>query len=123
MVTDLISRQAAIDAIYHHLPGKTFEECAQMLHEVPSTVSKTEQVDCISRQKAMASPQRMYDARSGIEWVPVYWLKNLPSAVPEVIRCKDCIHYNEEIAICYYRNMPRQGECFCSDGERLAIEE
>ena len=33
---DLIDRQAAIDAIYHHFPDKTREECAMVLHEVPS---------------------------------------------------------------------------------------
>ena len=36
--------------------------------------------DLISRQKALASHQRMYDAKSGIEWVPVFWIKNLPPA-------------------------------------------
>ena len=35
-MSDLISRQAAIDAIYHHLPDKTMAEITQMLHEVPS---------------------------------------------------------------------------------------
>ena len=39
--------------------------------------------DLISRQKALASHQRMYDAKSGIEWVPVFWIENLPSAQPE----------------------------------------
>lgn len=33
---DLIDREAAIDAIYHHFPGKSREECAMILHEVPS---------------------------------------------------------------------------------------
>ena len=33
---DLISRQAAIDAIYHHLPSVSRTRARTMLHEVPS---------------------------------------------------------------------------------------
>ena len=35
MNDDWISRKAAIDALYHHLVEKTWDECAQILHEVP----------------------------------------------------------------------------------------
>ena len=35
-MNDLINREAAIDALYHHLPEKSREECAAILHEVPS---------------------------------------------------------------------------------------
>jgi hypothetical protein len=33
---DLISRECAINALYHHLPSKSMEECTVILHEVPS---------------------------------------------------------------------------------------
>ena len=33
---DAISRQAAIDAIYHHLPSVSRTRARTMLHEVPS---------------------------------------------------------------------------------------
>lgn len=33
---DLISREDAINAIYHHFPQMTMRECADVLHEVPS---------------------------------------------------------------------------------------
>ena len=33
-MSDLISRQSAINALYHHLPHMTREECAAILHEV-----------------------------------------------------------------------------------------
>ena len=48
---DLIDREAAVDAIYHHLPSVSRTRARTMLHEVPS-------------------------------------------AQPEVIRCKDCIYYD-----------------------------
>ena len=35
-MSDLISRQAAIDAIYHHLPSVSRTRARTMLHEVPS---------------------------------------------------------------------------------------
>ena len=50
---DLISRQAAIDAIYHHLPSVSRTRARTMLHEVPS-------------------------------------------AQPEIIRCKDCKHWRQQ---------------------------
>ena len=47
---DLIDREAAVDAIYHHLPSVSRTRARTMLHEVPS-------------------------------------------AQPEIIRCKDCKHH------------------------------
>ena len=35
-MSDLISRQSAINALYHHFPHMTREECAAILHEVGS---------------------------------------------------------------------------------------
>ena len=35
-MNDLISREDAINALYHHLPNKTREEVTGLLHEVPS---------------------------------------------------------------------------------------
>lgn len=51
-MSDLISREDAINAIYHHFPNMTMGECANVLHEVPS-------------------------------------------AQPEIIRCKDCKYQDE----------------------------
>ena len=35
-MSDLISREDSINAIYHHFPSMTMGECANVLHEVPS---------------------------------------------------------------------------------------
>lgn len=47
---DLISRQEAIDAIYHHFPSVSRTRARTMLHEVPSAqpepVSKQMQGNC-----------------------------------------------------------------------------
>ena len=78
--------------------------------------------DLISRQKALASHQRMYDAKSGIEWVPVFWIENLPSAEPErkkgkwifeeckgntYFRCSEC----GEIVASAFMGFPRYEYC------------
>ena len=34
-MSDPISREDAINAIYHHFPNMTMGECANVLHEVP----------------------------------------------------------------------------------------
>ena len=39
---DLISRQAAIEAIYHHFPSVTREYATDVLHLVPSALTKRE---------------------------------------------------------------------------------
>lgn len=39
--------------------------------------------DLISRDDALNSNYRMYDAKSGIEWIPVFHIRDLPSAEPE----------------------------------------
>lgn len=37
----------------------------------------------------------------------------------EPMLCKDCVHYNAELCLCYYHNMRTTAEWFCADGERL----
>ena len=43
---DLIRRQAAIDAIYHHLPSVSRTRARTMLHEVPSAQPERTCVNC-----------------------------------------------------------------------------
>ena len=41
-MSDLIRREDAINAIYHHFPSMTMGECANVLHEVPSAEPEKE---------------------------------------------------------------------------------
>lgn len=77
---DLISREDAINAIYHHFPSMTMGECANVLHEVPS-------------------------------------------AQPEIIRCKDCKYQDENWRRVSVRWLPcmdvRTGSnWYCGSAER-----
>lgn len=80
-MSDLIDREAAVDAIYHHLPSVSRTRARTMLHEVPS-------------------------------------------AQPEIIRCKDC-EYGEqdEVGRWFCRSLGCQignedGSGYCADAER-----
>ena len=48
-MSDLISRQAAIDAIYHHLPSVSRTRARTMLHEVPSAQQEQRWIPCSER--------------------------------------------------------------------------
>lgn len=93
---DYISRQAAIDAL-----------CA--LYEYQRSIDPTEAADLVR--------QGIFLAEKKIE--------KLPSAQPEIIRCKDCKHYTEpNIEYCeLYGAMILWGkDDFCSRGERRTDE-
>ena len=63
------------------------------LEERTKERTETHVCDCISKQDAINAPIKMVS--EGLEWVPVYHLKELPSAEPEPIR----INLNEPIRV------------------------
>ena len=82
-MNDLISRQAAIDALHMHL---------------------------MYRMGTDSNKKRLDE-----------WINNLPSAQPEIIRCKDCRHRDAETGFCEGRGWPMQlvpDDGFCDKGER-----
>lgn len=46
---DLIDREAAVDAIYHHLPSVSRTRARTMLHEVPSAQPEQKWIPCSER--------------------------------------------------------------------------
>lgn len=93
--------------------------------------------DLISRQAAIDGKITIQRA-NGVEIyydeaVPVSYLKYLPSAQPEIIRCKDCKYWNSgscecrEIAVnCqdyYVGDMETEAEHFCGYAERREVTE
>ena len=66
--------------------------------------------DLISRQAAIDA----LDCINGVEEV----LKSLPSAQPEIVRCKDCYHYPSKYADCPMIGWARNENDFCSKAER-----
>lgn len=76
--------------------------------------------DTISRQAAIdiADDLRTYISVVGY-WAWIERLKKLPSAQTEIIRCKDCKHYNAgfECLIEGY-GIERNKNWYCADAER-----
>ena len=91
---DLISRQAAIDAIEHRLAEPAYQHTGEDWY-IGMNCAESE----------------LYD---------------LPSAQPEIIRCRDCkhwgIHKRLNIPWCREMHIDRGAEDFCSFAERRTDE-
>jgi hypothetical protein len=77
--------------------------------------------DTISRQAAI-------DVVKGIDRYFVRYIEELPSAQPEIIRCKDCKFYTEmrtdlKTGICSLACRHLGDDGFCSEAERRTDEE
>ena len=78
--------------------------------------------DCISRQEAIddiwtVSPLARLDRK----WVD-RWLRQLPSAQPEIIRCRECKFASGDSRICMKFDHSPIGELdFCSFAERREV--
>ena len=60
---------------------------------------------------------KLFDDRSVVDVI-----NELPSAQPEIIRCKDCWHYPSEYADCPMIGWARNENDFCSKAERRTDE-
>ena len=75
--------------------------------------------DVISRQAAIDAHYE-YCNKHPDAGFPVWSLKileDLPSAQPEIVRCKECV-YADENYHCDYMTTWNYGDCFCSYGKR-----
>ena len=85
---DLIDREAAVDAIYHHLPSVSRTRARTMLHEVPSAQPEPCE-DAVSRKMAMdaitaSTPYCVVPDDYHISVVDMeFRISTLPSVTPE----------------------------------------
>ena len=91
--------------------------------EAQNDVVKTQNdvIDSILRADAIAVIRKNHYRLQGkgmTEEVLIADLEALPSAQPEVIRCKDCYHYPSEYADCPMIGWARNENDFCSKAER-----
>ena len=98
-MSDLIDRQAAIDAL-----DRIFDQCEEIDAHLPK-----------------GDPDR-----TGYKMYPDYmtvwkYLHQLPSAEPEVVRCKDCKYYNP-IGVCIEMSSAVCENSFCCWAERRTDE-
>lgn len=103
--------------------AKPEKEFLEWLNE---DVPDTNVGDTISRQEAMYIKVSHGINEDGIIYVPlvevINHLKNLPSAQPEIVRCKDCKNFrrwvNTDIAFCDRTETNVSSNDFCSRAER-----
>ena len=154
---DLISRQAAIDAILHITNCKSVRELFEynQLHHltemwsggVNDAIDAVIGVDSAQLGTDTISRQEAIDEILGQPPEPHYpsWyaeqIKRLPSAQPEIIRCKDCKYrmpydwmfsetwqsqnmddYPDDEIGCLYCDMAMKADDFCSRAERRTDE-
>ena len=117
---DLISRQAAIDVV------KGIDRYfVRYIEELPSAQPEPCE-DTVSRQRLLSDLKElvaawkkypvMAEQIKGVE-AAIGYVEAIPSAQPEIIRCKDC-RFNDGVAYCemHYRDV--KGNDFCSWAER-----
>jgi len=135
---DLIERQAAIDAVSNMLRRKfgiggdlaeiTLAGLPSAQPETHEERTETHSCDCIERQAAIEVLEERLHANgySNVALVSelnrsIGYLMRLPSAQPEIVRCKDCIFHG----LC--RTSPKwavapKDDWYCADAERRTNE-
>ena len=89
------------------------------------TISRQAAIDALCKQCTVDRPETCSTIQKGDKWCEeVYTLFKLPSAQPEIIRCKDC-EYGEqdEVGRWFCRSLGCQignedGSGYCADAER-----
>lgn len=138
-VGDMISRQAAIDALHmdtsiipfekaREYADATISEIRNRLEKLPSAQPETNcsefpnNSDTISRQAAI---DELDKGAWGVEWdkaLAKAMIESLPSAHPEIIRCRECKFASGDSRICMKFDHSPIGELdFCSFAERREV--
>ena len=105
----------AIEALTHF--NSTSNSIKNELNEL-SCSEKPNRSDTIYRQDAIDACKHAW--AKGLE--PSQYIELIPSAQPEIIRCKDCWHYPSEYADCPMIGWARNENDFCSKAERRTDE-
>ena len=102
-----------------------YDEALKMAIEALSESKRDLSEDTIYRQEAIKILEQICPKRPIGEtdvmkaWVKAQtYLMRMPSAQPEIIRCKDCWHYPSEYADCPMIGWARNENDFCSKAER-----
>lgn len=100
-MADLIDRQAAIDAVrsYYDEFDEREESIEERIEQLPSA-QQCEYWDSESNHCALYRPSAQ------------------PADAVEVVRCKDCYHYNEEHEQCLLNDSDFKPTDYCSYGSK-----
>ena len=118
--TDCISRQAAISAICNacgKMDCDKMDKCEKLQLSLANISETPNSSDTISRQAAIDALYSVdeYNSRS------VKAIKQLPPIQTDIVRCKDCKHFESEYGYCDYYQWNMTGGDFCSKAERREV--
>ena len=91
---------------------------------IRTSADAVSEADAINRQQAINALEKDEEYNKDIPIRAdgirdaIITISTLPSAQPEVIRCRDCCHYPGEHADCPMTGWHRNGDDFCSFAER-----
>ena len=115
-MSDLISRQAAIDAIGEKSDEifKTKQKGATYPHD--DFFQGMAYAENVVKQLPPAQPERIVRCKDCKHWIPYDWMFS------EVWRSKNMADYPEDEIGCNYCDMTMKANDFCSRGERRTNE-
>ena len=128
---DLISRQEEIDVMKSISDSICEQQAIDALCELPSAQPETHEertethaCDCISRKAAIEAVGSMLRRKFGIGGdLAEITLAELPSAQPEIVRCKECVYGSkDDYTHCPYVEWWNGKNDFCSKGKRRSDE-
>lgn len=127
---DTISRKAAIDAVtdeldmIDHVPQWVFDRLEKRLKQLPSTQTEITDEQAIEHLQStgwmqnhdremyyMGLKEQLADDSGSYDSL-------LPSAQPEIIRCKDCKYYASEGMYCAWNILSQSDHFYCYYAER-----
>lgn len=140
---DTICRRAAVDAMFAKMPGLTFGDVLQILHELPSAQPECDKefvmlkvIDLNGRPYysiIYLEDGREYEGYSSYDLMVIseYLKRYFGFAQPEIIRCRDCKHYyfadnripQEQRYVCDIGGEVWQPDDYCSFAERREVSE
>ena len=132
-MNDLISRQAAIDALYHvdEYNGRSVEAIRKLPPSQPEQLGANLAevgTDCISRQALLdkfepwLKVKDYNDGELNMLKAILYEIRFMRSAQPEIIRCRECKFASGDSRICMKFDHSPIGELdFCSFAERREV--
>jgi len=112
----------------HPISAEVVLEVVKGLYEHGTNLAEVG-TDCISRQQAIDAVKSRKTAEQCKEGEVRNWtvdacvdmIRKLPSAQPEIVRCKDCKHW-DGVDTCDVIDAPVWGNDFCSMAERRTDE-
>ena len=117
LATDTISRQAAIDALAEQMPQPFTPDGS---HPADEGIFMAQEIyaDCIETLKLLPSAEPDLSGYSDLLWKNAYE-RGKRDAQPEVIRCKDCKHIDEDGVCQNSKGLAIQDDDdYCSYAER-----